>query len=217
MFKVLSQFFAQLGAIWKKIGVGQRVTIVLVGLILMVSMWALTKFAQKPHYGLLYSNISAEDSGKICSFLEDEKVAYTLKDNGRTIYVDSEKVQKMRVMLAETTDGCDCPKQELYREYVRFSPLMGLSPHRLPGTPGEFDAWVDTSLKSWNTGSYRRMALDCLTDLSPVFWPVNIAMILFLLPEEFWGAYGHTLGNDSRRLANSIQGIIIELTNHNPN
>jgi len=101
MFKVLSQFFAQLGAIWKKIGVGQRVTIVLVGVILMVSLWALTKFAQKPHYDLLYSNISVEDSGKICSFLKDEKVAYTLKNNGRTIYVDSKKVQEMRVMLAE--------------------------------------------------------------------------------------------------------------------
>lgn len=100
MLKTLSQFFAQLGAIWKKIGAGQRVTIVVVWLVIMVCIWVMVSLARRPHYGLLFANLSLEDSSKIRDILRDENIPHNWKHGGTSIYVPDEKVYEMRVMMA---------------------------------------------------------------------------------------------------------------------
>jgi len=101
MLKNLSQFFGQLGQIWSRISINQRVTIVLVGVVFMAGLWVMTSIARRPSWGLLYSDISQEESGKICSVLRDEAVPFQLRNNGRTIRVPEDKVDEMKVLLAE--------------------------------------------------------------------------------------------------------------------
>jgi hypothetical protein len=92
-------------------------------------------------------------------------------------------------------------KEVIYREYLRFARIMGLEINQLPATPDAFKAWASSNEMVWSANDYRRKALECITNLSPVFWPVNIAVIFYLLPGDFWDVYGPTLGTESRRLA----------------
>lgn len=101
MGKNLAQFFGQLGQIWSKISINQRVTVVLVGVVFMAGLWVMTTVARRPSWGLLYSGISQEESGKICSVLRDENVPYQLKSNGRTIRVPEGRVNEIKVIMAE--------------------------------------------------------------------------------------------------------------------
>jgi flagellar M-ring protein FliF len=101
MGKNLSQFFGQLGQIWTKVSINQRVTIVLVGVIFMAGLWVMASVARRPSWGTLYSGISQEESGKICSVLRDENVPIKLKSGGRTIMVPEGRIDEMKVILAE--------------------------------------------------------------------------------------------------------------------
>jgi hypothetical protein len=101
-----------------------------------------------------------------------------------------------------------CTRDALYVESLRFAGLMGLSPQRLPVTLAEFDAWAEYSLQAWPASGYQGMALECVTGLTPVFWPANLALILYLLPETFWGRYGAGLELEGRKLAGQVRGMM---------
>lgn len=55
---------------------------------------------QKTDYALLFSEIEAADSGAIVSDLDAQGIAYRLEDNGTTIYIDENYVDKYRIELA---------------------------------------------------------------------------------------------------------------------
>jgi hypothetical protein len=127
---------------------------------------------------------------------------------GQAVWLD----WNIRRRLSGSGRGAVCTREKLYPESLRFAALMGLPPARLPGTPGEFDAWAEISLLAWPQSGYRGMALECLVELSPLFWPANIALILYLLPWEFWTSYGAELGRDGQRLADLVRGLIKEFS-----
>jgi hypothetical protein len=104
----------------------------------------------------------------------------------------------------------------VYRDYLHFGKIMGLSLERLPATCEEFNAWASSSLAAYSEQNYRRMALMAVTHLSPVFWPVNIALIFYLLPEDFWEVYGQALGKQSLRLAVFAERAITKLSRSYP-
>ena len=61
-------------------------------------------FASKvnqPPMGLLYSELSAQDSGQIVSKLEAQNVPYELRAGGTQIYVPSDRVLRLRMSFAE--------------------------------------------------------------------------------------------------------------------
>jgi hypothetical protein len=127
---------------------------------------------------------------------------------GQAVWLD----WHIRRRLSGICNGEGCAREMLYPESLQFAALMGLPPARLPRTPGEFDAWAEISLQGWPQASYRWMAIDCLTELSPLFWPANLALILYLLPDEFWASFGAELGRDGQRLAELVMGIIKEFS-----
>lgn len=55
---------------------------------------------QKTDYALLFSEIEAADSGAIVNDLDAKGIAYRLEDNGTTIYIDEDYVDKYRIELA---------------------------------------------------------------------------------------------------------------------
>lgn len=95
-----SQFFKQFGSFWNKIGFNQKIIIVFMFFVFVGIIWFTTMLAKRPDYALLYSNISESDSAQIVNKLRDAKVPYMLKDNGKSVYVPSEKVYDMRIAMA---------------------------------------------------------------------------------------------------------------------
>ena len=56
-------------------------------------------WVRSPEYGLLYSNLNADDTAHIIKKLKDMKIPYKLKEGGR-IYVPLDKVYELRIRLA---------------------------------------------------------------------------------------------------------------------
>ncbi len=71
---------------------------VVVGLIAGTVM--IFNFAKSQYYVPLYSNLAAEEAGKIVDKLNELKVAYEIGDGGKTVSVPSDQVYETRMKLA---------------------------------------------------------------------------------------------------------------------
>lgn len=70
-------------------------------LTLIVVVGGIVSFvAQKTDYVLLFSDIEPADSGTIVNDLDVQGISYRLEDNGTTIYIDKDYVDKYRIELA---------------------------------------------------------------------------------------------------------------------
>ena len=75
-----------------------RMTLVLIALILFLVIYSLT--IGKSKYVVLFSDLDLQDAGNIVSDLDNKKIKYKLEDNGKTILIDQNKIDKYRIELA---------------------------------------------------------------------------------------------------------------------
>jgi len=85
----------------QKIGAGRLIALAGVGLGLIAFFFFLTSRLTSPGMGLLYGDLSLEDSSQIVSKLEAMNVPYELVGNGSQVMVPSSQVLRLRVGLAE--------------------------------------------------------------------------------------------------------------------
>jgi flagellar M-ring protein FliF len=79
---------------------GQRtVTALLVGLLLVGGIF-FTRWAARPSYAPLFSNLSASDASAITTKLDGKKVSYQLADGGSTVRVPSKDVYQLRLDMS---------------------------------------------------------------------------------------------------------------------
>ena len=73
--------------------IGLTIAVVLV--VTGIFYWAL-----KPNYTLLFGSLQAESAQEVTRELEERGVPYKIKNNGRSVYVQSDKVNELRIQLA---------------------------------------------------------------------------------------------------------------------
>jgi flagellar M-ring protein FliF len=95
-------FFASLKKIWAKFSTLQRVALIGLTVLVLVGVSAIALVGSHVRYGLLYSELSQEDAGKIVEKLDAMKVPYQLAAGGTVIEVPEEKVHALRLELAKT-------------------------------------------------------------------------------------------------------------------
>jgi flagellar M-ring protein FliF len=95
--------FADLGnqfkALYSNFTIGQKVSIVIMIILLAVIFGILMFWAGRPEYHVLYSRLAPEDAQSVVSTIEG-KTKYQLKDNGTTVLVPKESIYKLRLDLA---------------------------------------------------------------------------------------------------------------------
>jgi len=96
----LSQIGIQLQNIWKQLGAGQRLTIVVAALAVIVGLAGLVFWSSRPDYALLYGRLDDAEAAKVIAALDDAKVPYQVNRGGGSISVPSDKVHQMRMQLA---------------------------------------------------------------------------------------------------------------------
>ena len=89
----------QVAAIWRKIGLNQKLSIVLVGLGSAAALTALCFWSSRPDYGLLYGNLSRKDAAAIITQLQADGVDYKTEDNETAVLVPAEQVHAVRASL----------------------------------------------------------------------------------------------------------------------
>lgn len=93
-----------MGSLFETLG---RLGPVKLGLIAIVTAGLIGAFAflaskvNQPPMGLLYSDLSAQDSGQIVGKLEAQNIPYELRAGGTQIYVPSDRVLRLRMTFAE--------------------------------------------------------------------------------------------------------------------
>ncbi len=85
---------------WTKLNKNQRILIIGAGLVMMTAFILFILWLNKPNHKILYTNLTSEDANKIVTFLETEKVSYSLVDEGQTITVPADQVYDLRIKIA---------------------------------------------------------------------------------------------------------------------
>ena len=96
----LSLLGRQLLGIWKQLGVGQRLSVVLAAIVVVGGLIGLSMWSSQSDYALLYGKLDDAEAGKVVAALDDAKVPYRASRGGGAIYVPADKVYQMRMQLA---------------------------------------------------------------------------------------------------------------------
>ena len=96
----LTQIGNQLQNIWKQLGGGQRLTLIVTALAVIVGLSALVLWSGRPDFALLYGKLDDSESSKVISALAESGVPYKVSHGGGSISVPSDKVHQMRMQLA---------------------------------------------------------------------------------------------------------------------
>ncbi|MEK7781172.1 MAG: flagellar basal-body MS-ring/collar protein FliF [Verrucomicrobiota bacterium] len=96
----LSQIGSQLQNIWKQLGGGQRLTIVVTALAVILGLSGLVFWSARPDYALLYGRLDDAEAAKVIAALGESNVPYQTSRGGGAIMVPSDKVHQVRMQLA---------------------------------------------------------------------------------------------------------------------
>lgn len=80
--------------------VTQRVVLSALLVVILIGFISMMVWIQRPHFVVLYSNLTPETAGEIVDRLKEQNVKYNLTKNGTTIEVPSKQVYDLRIQLA---------------------------------------------------------------------------------------------------------------------
>ena len=100
MNKNFSQVGQQLAAIWKQLGLNQRISIVMATLVTIAGLAGLALWSSHADYALLYGKMDETESAKVVAALEEQKVPYKVNQSGGAILVPADRVYQLRMQMA---------------------------------------------------------------------------------------------------------------------
>jgi flagellar M-ring protein FliF len=98
--QTLQQIREQLRRVWLGMSLGGRVSFVVLTAICAAAIIGVGYWAAQPDYRVLFSELSAEDSGAITAKLQSQGIPFRLAVNGTTVLVPAAQMQQARVDLA---------------------------------------------------------------------------------------------------------------------
>jgi flagellar M-ring protein FliF len=96
----MKNFLSSLGALWKELGLNQRVSLSLAALTVLGGLIALTIWSRRPDMQLLYGRLSEKDAAVIISQLQTQGIEHKVSAGGGNVYVPSDQVYRLRMELA---------------------------------------------------------------------------------------------------------------------
>jgi flagellar M-ring protein FliF len=93
------ELLQQLAAVWKEIGVNQRISIVLAGLVVLLGLTGVAVWSSREDYAILFGNLGEAEAAQVVTALDEAKVPYKVRGGG-TISVPADKVHPLRIQLA---------------------------------------------------------------------------------------------------------------------
>jgi flagellar M-ring protein FliF len=93
-------FLQKIQAIWRNIGLVQRVLLVAIVLVLVGGAGLLVHWARQPHMRMLYQQLDPEEAAKITEKISEKGIPYELRHGGTDIYVPEQKVYQLRLDMA---------------------------------------------------------------------------------------------------------------------
>jgi flagellar M-ring protein FliF len=98
----MMNFFTSLFKAFATLSPARKISLVGSIALTLAGIGLLVYFANQVEYGILFSNLSAEDAGSIVAKLQEKKVPYKVSAAGETISVPKEQVAELRLEMAST-------------------------------------------------------------------------------------------------------------------
>jgi flagellar M-ring protein FliF len=117
-------FVQKLKAIWEKIGLVQRALLVAIVLTFVIVSGLLVHWARRPDMRMLYKDLVPEEAAEITEKINEQGIAYELRNGGTSIYVPKEKVYQLRLDMAK--EGLPAGEQGGYK--IFDNEKIGISP-----------------------------------------------------------------------------------------
>ncbi|MCD9184978.1 MAG: flagellar M-ring protein FliF [Pyrinomonadaceae bacterium] len=96
----MSSPLEQVKEIWTKLPLAGRISTIAAAVATLAIIGALVYYGTATEYGVLFSDLKAEDAQKIVEKLKAANVPYSLTTNGTTIMVPPEKITELRLQMA---------------------------------------------------------------------------------------------------------------------
>ncbi|MDD2763106.1 MAG: flagellar basal-body MS-ring/collar protein FliF [Opitutaceae bacterium] len=96
----MKAFAQSLLALWKQLGLNQRVSLVLAGAVVLAGFVALVLWSRRPDYVLLYGRLGDKDASAIISQLQSQNIPHQIAAGGGAVYVPADQVYRLRMDLA---------------------------------------------------------------------------------------------------------------------
>lgn len=96
----MKNVFSSFVALWKELGLNQRVSLGLAACVVVIGLGALVVWSRRPDMQLLYGRLSEKDAATIISQLQTQNVPHRVSNGGSTVYVASDQVYRLRMELA---------------------------------------------------------------------------------------------------------------------
>jgi flagellar M-ring protein FliF len=92
-----------------------RIAVAAAGVALLVLLFLLFRMATQPSFELMMSGLDPADTGKVTASLDEQGIAYELRNNGTAVAVEKSSTADARIALAKTgMPGADKPGFELF-------------------------------------------------------------------------------------------------------
>lgn len=101
MNSFITQTFQNFGDFFKGLDVTRRIGLIAVTALVVASMAGIVIWASKTQYKVLYTDLTKDDSAVIARMLEEGKISYQVKDDGKSILVPEDQVEIWRLEIAK--------------------------------------------------------------------------------------------------------------------
>src|SRR4030042_1677175 len=99
--KGFMSFLQKIRAVWQKIGLVQRALLAAIVVTFALVGGLLVHWARRPDMRMLYQELAPEEAAQITEKINEQGIAYELRNGGTSIYVPKEKVYQLRLDLAK--------------------------------------------------------------------------------------------------------------------
>jgi flagellar M-ring protein FliF len=96
----MNKFAQSLLALWKQLGLNQRVSLVLAAFVVVGVMASIVIWARRPDYQLLYARLGEKDAASVIGYLQAQNIPHQVTAGGTAVEVPSDQVYKLRMDLA---------------------------------------------------------------------------------------------------------------------
>ncbi|MEI7941795.1 MAG: flagellar basal-body MS-ring/collar protein FliF [Candidatus Riflemargulisbacteria bacterium] len=103
MSEIIKRFYEQLKVLLNQLNFAQRLTLLMLGIIIFVSFIGIGIWGTRPDFVTLYAGLAEESTGEVVKKLDEKNIPYKIGPNGSSIMVPSKLVRSLRVELA--TEG----------------------------------------------------------------------------------------------------------------
>lgn len=96
----MKDFGSSLLALWRQLGLNQRVSLTVAALVVVGAMIALMIWSRRPDLQLLYARMGQKDAAEVISYLQAQNIPHEVGAGGTSVSVPSDQVYKLRMDLA---------------------------------------------------------------------------------------------------------------------